>query len=147
MECVSLIVSILALLISAICFIRYDRKIKKQQLIINQYIIQEKEEEKRNNKCAKISCSIIKGNRGTRTLIISNTGLAPARNINVTDIRKIKGILQTGGLVFPYSLLNPGEKIEIPFMISLSSPDKINIKCRWDDENKQNNIYEQSLQL
>lgn len=147
MECVSLIVSILALLISAICFIRYDRKIKKQQLIINQYIIQEKEEEKRNNKCAKISCSIIKGNRGTRTLIISNAGLAPARNINVTDIREIKGILQTGGLVFPYSLLNPGEKIEIPFMISLSSPDKINIKCRWDDENKQNNIYEQSLQL
>lgn len=147
MECVSLIVSILALLISAICFIRYDRKIKKQQLIINQYIIQEKEEEKRNNKCAKISCSIIKGNRGTRTLIISNAGLAPARNINVTDIREIKGILQTGGLVFPYLLLNPGEKIEIPFMISLSSPDKINIKCRWDDENKQNNIYEQSLQL
>lgn len=147
MEWVSLIVSICALLISAICFIRYDRKIKKQQLIINQYIIQEKEEEKRNNKCARISCSIAKGSRGMRTLIISNTGLAPARNVSVTDIRNFKGIIQTGGLVFPYALLNPGENIEIPFLVSISSPDTINVKSMWDDEDKQNNIYEQILQL
>lgn len=147
MECVSLIVSICALLIAAISFIRYDRKIKKQDLIINQYIIQEKEEKMRINKCAKISCSIIKGNRGMRTLIISNTGLAPAQNINVTDIRKYEGIVQTGGLVFPYALLNPGEKIEIPFFVSISSPDTINVKSMWNDENKQNNVYEQILQL
>lgn len=147
MEYVSLIVSICALLIAAISFIRYDRKIKKQNLIINQYIIQEKEEKKRTNKCAKISCSIIKGSRGMRTLIILNTGLAPARNINVTDIRKYEGIVQTGGLVFPYALLNPGENIEIPFFVSISSPDTINVKSMWDDENKQNNVYEQILQL
>lgn len=147
MDCVSLIVSICALIISAISFIRYDKKIKEQNLAINQYKMQQIEESKRMNNSAKVSGAIIKGNRDMRTLVISNTGLAPARNVNVTDIRKFKGVLQTGGLVFPYSLLNPGEKIEIPFMISLSSPDTIDVKCRWDDENKQNNIYQQTLQL
>lgn len=41
MEWVSLAISIGALLISVINFIRYDKKIKAQNLIINQYLLAE----------------------------------------------------------------------------------------------------------
>ena len=55
MELVSLIISICSLLLSLITFIVYDKKIKKQNLILNQYQIQNIEEEKLKKKCAKIS--------------------------------------------------------------------------------------------
>lgn len=122
MEYISLIVSICALAISAISFIRYDRKIKKQNWLINQYQIQQIEEKKCAQNSAKISGSIIKGKMGMRTLVITNTGLAPARNINITDIRDFKGIIQTGGLCFPYMLLNPREQIEVTFLLAECAP-------------------------
>ena len=59
MELVSLIISICSLLLSLITFIVYDKKIKKQNLILNQYQIQNIEEEKLKKKCAKISGNII----------------------------------------------------------------------------------------
>ena len=147
MEYISLIVSICALAISAISFIRYDRKIKKQNWLINQYQIQQIEEKKCAQNSAKISGSIIKGKMGMRTLVITNTGLAPARNINITDIRNIKGIIQTGGLCFPYMLLNPREQIEVTFLLAECAPSVINMKYSWDDDLKTDNIYQQSLQL
>ena len=147
MEYISLIVSICALAISAISFIRYDRKIKKQNWLINQYQIQQIEEKKCAQNSAKISGSIIKGKMGMRTLVITNTGLAPARNINITDIRNIKGIIQTGGLCFPYMLLNPREQIEVTFLLAECAPSVINMKYSWDDDLKTGNIYQQSLQL
>lgn len=147
MEYISLIVSICALAISAISFIRYDRKIKKQNWLINQYQIQQIEEKKCAQNSAKISGSIIKGKMGMRTLVITNTGLAPARNINITDIRNIKGIIQTGGLCFPYMLLNPREQIEVTFLLAECAPSVINMKYSWDDDHKTGNIYQQSLQL
>lgn len=147
MEYISLIVSICALAISAISFIRYDRKIKKQNWLINQYQIQQIEEKKCAQNSAKISGSIIKGKMGMRTLVITNTGLAPARNINITDIRNIKGIIQTGGLCFPYKLLNPREQIEVTFLLAECAPNVINMKYSWDDDLKTDNIYQQSLQL
>jgi len=147
MEWVSLAISIGALLISVINFIRYDKKIKAQNLIINQYQIQQIEEKKRINNSAKISGSLIKGNNGVYKLVISNEGLAPARNVNINDIRKIKGVLMTGGLIFPHPLLNPGEKIVIPFMTSDSTPEIMNLTYKWDDNNKVENRYNQNLQL
>lgn len=147
MEYISLIVSICALAISAISFIRYDRKIKKQNWLINQYQIQQIEEKKCAQNSAKISGSIIKGKMGMRTLVITNTGLAPARNINITDIRDFKGIIQTGGLCFPYMLLNPREQIEVTFLLAECAPNVINMKYSWDDDLKTDNIYQQSLQL
>lgn len=101
MKFINLIVSICTLIIYAASS-WYDRKIKKLNLAINQYEMQQIEESKRMNISAKVSGAIIKGNRDMRTLVISNTGLAPARNVNVTDIRNYKGVLQTGGLVLPY---------------------------------------------
>lgn len=140
MEWASLIISICALIISIINFI-YDRKIKV-------YKIHKNKEEEHKSKCAKICGFIIKEDRGMRKLQIFNNGLAPARNIRITDIRKTKGIILTGGLVFPYDLLNSGEHVEIQFMLSESTPpDIINIKYTWDDNNKIGNTYNQSLQL
>lgn len=148
MEWASLIISIISLLISGISFFRYDRKIKKQNLILNQYQIQEIEKERIKKKCANISGEIKMGkSNGMRKLIISNKGLAPARNINMTDIRNFRGILLTGMPCFPFDLLNPGEHIEIPFMISESTPDNINMEYTWDDDNKVHNIYKQNLKL
>lgn len=149
MEWASLIISIISLLISGIIFFRYDKKIKKQDLILNQYKIQKIEEERIKKKCANISGVITKTSEsgGMRKLIIYNDGSAPARNINITDIRNYKGILLTGMPCFPFDLLNPGEHIEVPFMISESTPDIINMEYTWDDDNKAHNIYEQNLQL
>lgn len=147
MELVSLIISICSLLLSLITFIVYDKKIKKQNLILNQYQIQNIEEEKLKKKCAKISGNIIKEHRGIRKLIISNEGLAPARNICITDILDYKGIILTRTASIPFELLNPGECFEVQFMISESAPDIIKMEYTWDDDYKNHNIYRQNLQL
>lgn len=147
MELASLIISICTFAWTIIAYILHERTLKKQNKVINQYQIQKIEEEKLRKKCAKISGDIIKENRKMRILVISNKGIAPARNINVTDIRKFKGVFLTKAIGFPYTLLGPEEKIEISFMISESTPDNINIEYTWDDDNKTHNIYKQDLQL
>lgn len=148
MEYISLIVSICALAISAISFIRYDRKIKKQNWLINQYQIQQIEEKKCAQNSAKISGSIIRGKMGMRTLVITNKGLATAKNFHLFDIRDYNGIFQTDKLsAYDRQELAPEGKIEVPFIISESAPDAIRIKCIWDDDHKTGNIYQQSLQL
>lgn len=60
MELASLIISICALLLSAFTFVIYDRKIKKQNLILNQYQILKIDEENLKKKCAKISGTVIR---------------------------------------------------------------------------------------
>lgn len=147
MELASLIISICALLLSAFTFVIYDRKIKKQNLILNQYQILKIDEENLKNKCAKISGTVIRENRQMRKLVISNEGLASAHNICITDIRNFRGISLTGMASIPFELLNSGEHFEIPFMISESTPDIINVEYTWDDDNKAHNIYKQNLQL
>lgn len=148
MEYISLIVSICALAISAISFIRYDRKIKKQNCLINQYQIQQIEEKKCAQNSAKISGYIIRGKMGMRTLVITNKGLATAKNFHLFDIRDYNGIFQTDKLsAYDRQELAPEGKIEVPFIISESAPDAIRIKCIWDDDHKTGNIYQQSLQL
>lgn len=148
MEYISLIVSICALAISAISFIRYDRKIKKQNWLINQYQIQQIEEKKCAQNSAKISGSIIRGKMGMRTLVITNKGLATVKNFHLFDIRDYNGIFQTDKLsAYDRQELAPEGKIEVPFIISESAPDAIRIKCIWDDDHKTGNIYQQSLQL
>lgn len=147
MELASLIISICALFLSAFTFVIYDRKIKKQNLILNQYQILKIDEENLKNKCAKISGTVIRENRQMRKLVISNEGLASAHNICITDIRNFRGISLTGMASIPFELLNPGKHFEIPFMISESTPDIINVEYTWDDDNKAHNIYKQNLQL
>lgn len=147
MELASLIISICALLLSAFTFVIYDRKIKKQNLILNQYQILKIDEENLKKKYAKISGTVIRENRQMRKLVISNEGLASAHNICITDIRNFRGISLTGMASIPFELLNPGEHFEIPFMISESTPDIINVEYTWDDDNKAHNIYKQNLQL
>lgn len=148
MEWVSLIISIFALLLSALIFIKYDKKIKEQNIIINQYRLQQIEEEKQKNKSAKISGSIVRESIRDRKLVITNEGPATARNICITDIRSIRGINQTGGWVFPYGFLKPGRNIEVPFMLSDDYViEKIELKYTWEDEYRKDNFYEQTLQL
>ncbi len=148
MEYISLFVSICSLAIPAISFFLYDRKIKKQNCLINQYQIQQIEEKKCALNCAKIFGSIIKGKMGMRTLVITNKGLATAKNFHLFDIRDYNGIFQTDKLsAYDRQELAPEGKIEVPFIISESAPDAIRIKCIWDDDHKTGNIYQQSLQL
>lgn len=148
MEYISLFVSICSLAIPAISFFLYDRKIKKQNCLINQYQIQQIEEKKCALNSAKIFGSIIRGKMGMRTLVITNKGLATAKNFHLFDIRDNKGILQTGKLsAYDRQELAPEGKIEVPFIISESAPDAIRIKCIWDEDHKTGNIYQQSLQL
>lgn len=154
-DCISLIISICSfiislttLIISLINFIRYDRKIKKQNCLINQYQIQQIEEKKCAQNSAKIFGSIIRGKMGMRTLVIINKGLATAKNFHLFDIRDNKGIFQTDKLsAYDWQELAPEGKIEVPFIISESAPDTIRIKCIWDDDHKTGNIYQQNLQL
>jgi len=145
MELASIIISIITLLGSLTGYLIHDRKIKKQEEKINEYLLAKYEEEKVENKKALISGNIIKKERSQRVLKIYNKGKATATNINIQglDIQE----LELQDTILPYELLNPQDYAEIRFLIIMYAPPTIKLTYTWDDAYQTNNSYTQILPL
>lgn len=141
----SIIISILALIGTVYTYFVHDRKIKRQESIINEYQLAKFKEEKEEGKKALISGNIIKTERSQRVLKIYNKGKATATNINIQglDIREIE--LQDN--ILPYELLNPQDYAQIKFLIIMNAPSTIKLTYTWDDAYQTGNSSTQILPL
>ena len=145
MEMASIIISILALIATVYTYFVHDRKIKRQESIINEYQLAKFKEEEEEGKKALISGNIIKTERSQRVLKIYNKGKATATNINIQglDIREIE--LQDN--ILPYELLNPQDYAQIKFLIVMNAPSTIKLTYTWDDAYQTGNSSTQILPL
>ncbi len=94
---------------------------------------------KKSNNSAKIKVSF-----KNKKLIISNVGKSDARNIEVfIDEKEIQKAKQFASWVKNknFSLLTPGNSIEINALVCYTDPKSYNVKVKWEDNfSKQNEI-------
>lgn len=137
---VSEIVSIISSCVTVFMVIFYDRKIKRQQMTINDLQIK-REQEKENDK-KKANLLIIKNNGKIR---IQNNGKCTATNIRAelqannlidSDVSKLSRIS-----------LEEGEFIDITtvFASQIPSGNGLNIKIQWDDDFMKNNVKNKNI--
>lgn len=141
-----LIISCLALGVSVFTYFKHDKKIKAQEQIIIDYLINKIAKENEEIKKASIRGNIIKGDRGKRTLKVYNCGKATARDIRVEGLDMGSFVVMRNDL-FPYELMNPQDYTEVIIWVVKGSPSTIKLKYIWNDDFGQNNEFEQVLTL
>ncbi len=144
MEIAGIVISILALSLSAFTYFNHDRKIKKQQKLINAYQIEKVEKEKIESLRAILEAKVLKKRDGLNGIIICNTGKSIARSVNVTIPEN--ELYEVMNNPCPIDL-RPQQSIEITIALVDNFPDKIELKFEWKDEFREVNIESQVIQL
>lgn len=144
MNVLAIIISSLALIFSAFTYLKYDKKIKQQSSLLNEYHLAKIEREKEEQRRAIIEANVVSESKGRDLIKVYNKGKSIAKSVNVT-IPKNNG----------YKVLNnpcpidikPQNGIEIMLIPFNSCPDKIEISFEWKDDFKEKNVDSQMIQL
>ena len=143
MATASLIISILSLILSVFIFIRFEYRIKKQQIELNDYALKEyKAKEDAKDKGELIAyAKLVNGHRGNITL--SNIGLSSAKKISIKVSKgkneKFKGV--------EIPELVAGGKINFPYYIFSQDTEELEIEIVWSDKNSENKSKKQILNM
>lgn len=132
---ISLGLSVLTIAASVYAFWRYDKRINKQNILINEFTIREQKEKEEEERKAAIEVSHIYNGRGSGDLYITNVGRADARDLRMDiDEHEDSGIFWSVGDLFPYRCLTPGPIIRIHYgLMSGYQKDPILI-FNWNDD-------------
>ena len=144
MEIAGIVISILALSFSVFTYFYHDRKIKKQQKLINAYQIEKVEKEKIESLRANIEAKVLKKRDGLNGIVICNTGKSIATSVFVTIPEDEYYEVMSNPCPID---LRPQQSIEISLALFDNFPDKIELKFEWKDELKEVNIEKHFVQL
>jgi len=142
---ISLALSILALVGSVTTYLIHDKKLKSQEVRINEYELSKIENEKKEALKAKVRANSYKSRTGQQTIKIFNSGVAIARNIRIEFPANLDTYIRMGQ--FPYPYMNPQDSTEISVLLTNMTPETIEIILLWDDDFKENNDYRQIITL
>ena len=149
MDYISLIISLAALFFSIYTYLKYDKPLKDQQKLLNQYNLLKIIKEERVNEVQKkkaMICGEVQTNSGSYKLRVTNKGQCRARRIRIEGLT-VKGIEVTNKFIIPYPELCSSEHFTIPFIKYMDAPDILHIKFIWNDDFEYNNENYQTLQL
>lgn len=143
---ISPIFSIIAVIISLCTYFIHDRKLKKQEQLLNRYQIIRFQDEEQANKKADIvgEISHLKGEH--YVLKVQNKGATSAKNIRIEgfDIENY-GIQNIA--ILPYNCLNADEAFSLHFFRINRSIPTMTITYKWDDDWDINRRKQQTIQL
>lgn len=133
-------ITILLSIVTIVILVFYDCKLKKQQSVLNEYMIKRKQEEELAKK--KANLLIMMCNKNIR---IQNSGKCRAINI--------RACLQADNLMFSDAdklsgvTLEEGEFVDINaiFASQIPSDGKLKVQVQWDDDFNKDNIKEKIL--
>ena len=130
-------------------YYRHDKRIKKQEQLLNDLQIKQYKKAEDQGKQAKVECNIIRGNKGERRIRFYNSGLSEARNVRIEILNKnsLKGVEGIGSWG-PYGLITPrnGSREE-RFFLCEGHADILQLRITWDDDFEKNRSIPQFLQL
>ena len=129
MEWISLVVSCISLLSTAIIYFCTDKKLKQQQLLLNDYALQKKMAEEDELKSARIEATG-RGENGMAYFVVQNVGKAPARNVRFS----LDPDLTLGLNPFPLKIMSPTDSVRVGVNLSLSDPISTLGTFTWEDE-------------
>lgn len=144
MEIAGLILSIIAILFSWRVYYIHDRKIKKQERLLNEYQLNKIEKEKEESLRAIIEANVVKAGKGDKIIKVYNKGKSIARDVEVflPEVHEI----QVAENPCPIDII-PQSGIEISLFLLGGYPKKIEITCKWKDNFKDDNEVKQMLQI
>lgn len=143
---VSIIIAILALFFSVFTYVIHDRKLKKQERLLNEYQLRALAQDEEENKKAVIRARAVKTTGGKRTVYIYNTGKAKARNV-IVAMDKVDQVFSTRpDLPVTYTELLPDAPREIILFLT-EGDDVMTLNYIWDDDFKMNNKESQTIDL
>lgn len=142
----SIIISTLALFFSVFTYVVHDRKLKKQEKLLNEYQLRALAQGEEENKKAVIRAKAIKVKGGLRTLYICNTGKAKARNVIVAMDMDNQVFATRPKLPVTYSELLPDAPREIILHLT-EGDDVLTLNYTWEDDFKMDNKDTQTIDL
>lgn len=146
MSTLEIVLSALLFLTPLLIHLIYDSKIKKQQAIINDYEIKERNIQEDEKKKAMVKGNITSTHiNGTRKLIVFNAGKATAYNIRVEFLNDMDGIIYSE--IEPFEMLHQQDKFENIFHLAYGHSPTLKIKYIWDDRFENNREHIQVLDL
>ena len=146
MDMISIIIATLALAFSCYTFFAHDRRLKKQEQLLNEYQLRLMAQSEEENKKAIIRAKSVKYTGGKRTLYIYNTGKAKASNLKVDMIEDEQVIASKPNLPQTYEELLPDASREILLLLT-EGDDEITLTFEWEDDFSKNNKESQTIDL
>lgn len=143
---ISIIIAILALLFSLFTYVTHDRKLKKQEKLLNEYQLRALAQGEADNKKAIIRAKAVKNTGGKRTVFIYNNGKVKARNVIVATDNANQVFATRPDLPITYPELLPDAPREI--ILFLAAGDNVlTLNYTWDDDFSTNNTESQTIDL
>ena len=143
---ISIIIAALSLAFSCYTFFAHDRRLKKQEQLLNEYQLRLMAQSEEENKKAVIRAKSVKYTGGKRTLFIYNTGKAKAHNLKVDMVEDEQVIASRPDLPQTYEELLPDASREILLLLT-EGDDEITLEFEWEDDFSKNNKESQTIDL
>lgn len=146
MEFISVIISVTTLLFSIATYVVHDRKLKKQERLLNEYQLRSLALCEAENKKAVIRAIVHNEGSGSRTLYIVNEGKSKAVNLRIelSDPKQITLIRPE--LPFVIDQLLPGAHREFTLFLC-EGEDEATFVFRWEDDFSKGNEESQTIDL
>lgn len=130
-------------------YIHHDKKIKKQERLLNDLQIKQYKKAEEQEKQAKVECNIIHGDKGGRRIFFYNSSLSDTHNVCIGILNKdnLDGVNILGNWG-PYDLITSRNgKREERILLCEGHTDALKLRITWDDEFGNNRSILQSTQL
>lgn len=146
MELISIILAVIAFVFSFVTYLVHDRRLKKQELLLNAYQLRSLSQEEEKSKRAVIRAKAVKLVSGQRKLYIGNVGNAVARNLRVDMLDNAQVIATRPNMPLTYAEVLPNATREITLMLT-SGNDELTLSYEWEDEYSRENKESQTIDL
>ena len=146
MELISIILAVIAFVFSFVTYLVHDRRLKKQELLLNAYQLRSLSQEEEKSKRAVIRAKAVKLVSGQRKLYIGNVGNAVARNLRVDMLDNAQVIATRPNMPMTYAEVLPNATREITLMLT-SGNDELTLSYEWEDEYSRENKESQTIDL
>lgn len=146
MEIISALLAIFAFVFSLYTFFAHDRRLKKQENLLNEYQLRSLAQNEEENKKAIIRAKAVKYNSGNRTLYIYNTGKAKARNLKVIMPKDDQVYASRPDFPLHYDELLPDASREVILYLS-EGDDELTLIYEWEDDYSKENKEQQTIDL
>ena len=122
MEWMAIILSGISLISTAIAYLCTDRKLKQQQLLLNEYALQKQKIEECELKSAKIE-AVGRGENGMSYFVVKNVGKSTARNVRFSLNDNLS-----------LAIMSPADSVRVVVSLGLSDPVSTFGTFTWEDE-------------
>jgi hypothetical protein len=146
MEIASLIIAILALLFSGFTYFAHDRKLKKQEIKLNEYQLRYLAQSEEESKKAVIRAKSVKTTGGKRTLYIYNAGKAKAQKVTVEMPNEKQVYASNPQFPLSYDCLLPEAYREVTLLLCEGNDD-LTLNYTWNDDYQKGNKESQTIDL